>query len=46
MRSERGGENANDEFKRSYSTSVAIGVIVAVAVHIVAFGLLPSLGLS
>lgn len=46
MRSERGGGNANEVFKRSYSTSLAVGVIVAVAVHVAAFALLPSLGLS
>lgn len=46
MRSVHSGGNANDEFKRSYATSLAVGVIVAVAVHIAAFALLPSLGLS
>jgi hypothetical protein len=45
MRSVRGGGSANDEFKRSYTTSLAVGVIVAVAVHVAAFALLPSLGL-
>ena len=46
MGSARKNRIANDEFKRSYSASVAVGVIVAVAIHIAAFALLPPLGLS
>jgi hypothetical protein len=42
MWSGRPGRIANDEFKRSYSTSFAVGLIVAVALHAALFTLLPS----
>ena len=42
MGSGRSGRIANDEFKRSYSTSFAVGLIVAVALHAALFTLLPS----
>ena len=35
---------ANDRFKRSYSTIVAVGLMVAVAAHVVLFTLLPRWG--
>ena len=46
MRSGRRERSANEEFKRSYATSVAVGLMVAVTLHLAAFALLPSLGLS
>ena len=46
MWSGRSGRIANDEFKRSYPTSFAVGLIVAVALHAALFTLLPAIGLS